>query len=312
MAQKSWPAPADARAVTDVEYEMLAAHFSGDGVYGDPSDPAVVSAGVGLTVNIRADVFASVRGHGWTSGSTDDSLTIAPNASGKTRTDRVVLRLNRSTWTVRAVVKEGIPGDGPPTLTTGDGFTTYEVLLANVTVPNGANSVTVTRGERYVGTRIRPCTNTAQTNPNPRLGEVIWETDTRRLRIYDGASWLTVYSDSGEINCGVELSAWSSNAQHILVERSGSVHLRLGSWTREAGTLAAGSESRLPVLIPAQYRHPTRDQYGVGYVTGGERVARFIIYSAGTDRAGQVWLTNKPTIAKGESVMPISGISWVV
>lgn len=312
MAQSSWPAPADGRVVTDVEYEMLAAHFSGDGVYGDPSDPAVVTAGVGLTVNVRADVFASVRGHGWTSGSTGDALDIAPNSSGTTRVDRIVLRLDRSTWTVRAVVKEGVPDEGPPVLTTGDAFTTYEVLLANVTVLNGANSVTVTRGERYVGTRLRPTTSTALTNPNPRLSDMIWETDTRRLRIYDGSSWLTIYSDSGEIDCGLALGAWSSNAQHILQERNGSVHLRLGSWTREAATLAAATESRLPVLIPAAYRHPTRDQYGLGYITGGEQIARFIIYSANTDRPGQVWLTNKPTIDKGESVLPVSGISWVV
>jgi hypothetical protein len=132
------------------------------------------------------------------------------------------------------------------------------------------------------------------------------------MLLYDGSTDRVIYSDSGEIDCGSPVSAWSSNAQHILQERNGSVHLRLGSWTREAGTLAAGSESRLPVLIPARYRHPTRDQYGIGYITGGEQVGRFIIYSASTDRPGQVWLTNKPTIAKGESVLPISGISWVV
>jgi hypothetical protein len=312
MAQSSWPDPAADRVVTDVQHELLAARFSDDGVYGNPLDPAVVTAGVGLTVQIRADVVASVRGHGWTSGSTGDSLSVAANTSGATRIDRVVLRLSRSSWTVRAVVKQGTPGDGPPTLVTGDGFTTYEVLLANVTVLNGANSVTVGRGERYVGSRIRPATSASLTDPNPRLADVKWQTDTKRLLLYDGDTDRTIYSDSGQIDCGSPVLAWSSNAQHILQERNGSVHLRLGSWTRENGPLAAATESRLPVLIPAAYRHPDRDQYGVGYITGGERIGRFIIYSAATDRPGQVWLTNKPAIAKGESVLPISGISWVV
>ncbi|MBL3670647.1 hypothetical protein JL475_32700 [Streptomyces sp. M2CJ-2] len=311
MAQSSWPDPATNRVVTDVQHELLAARFSDNGVYGNPAEPAVVTAGVGLTVQVRADVNASVRGHGWTSGSTGVTLAIAPNSSGKTRIDRIVLRLSRTSWTVRAVVLQGTPGDGPPTLTTGEGFNSFEVLLANVSVLNGANSVTVTRGERYVGSRIRPTRSTALTDPNPQLADVKWETDTQQLLLYDGNTDRTIYSDSGEINVGSPLSAWSSNAQHILQERNGSVHLRLGSWTREAGTLGATTESRLPVLIPARYRHPTRDQYGLAYVTGVE-IARFIIYSGNTSRAGQIWLTNKPAIAKGQNVLPMSGISWVV
>lgn len=311
MAQSSWPDPANDRVVTDVQYELLAARFSDNGVYGNPTEPAVVTAGVGLTVQVRADVNASVRGHGWTSGSTGITLTIAPNTSGKTRIDRIVLRLSRTTWTVRAVVLQGTPGGGPPTLTTGEGFNSFEVLLANVNILSGANSVTVTRGERYVGSRIRPTRSTAQTDPNPQMGDVKWETDTKQLLLYDGDTDRTIYSDSGELDVGSPLSAWSSNAQHILQERNGSVHLRLGSWTREAGTLAAGSESRLPVLIPAKYRHPTRDQYGLAYVTGAE-IARFIIYSGNTNRPGQIWLTNKPSIARGQHVLPVSGISWVV
>ncbi|MFE4051245.1 hypothetical protein [Streptomyces sp. YIM B13518] len=310
MAQSSWPDPATDREITDVQYEQLAARFSDDGVYGTPADAAVVTAGTGLSVRLRADVYASVRGHGWTSGSTGDTLTIAPNTSGETRTDRIVLRLSRTTWKVRAVVLQGTPGDGPPTLTTGEGFNSFEVLLANVTILNGAGSVTVTRGERYVGSRIRPTTSTSLTDPNPQLADVKWETDTKRLLLYDGSADRTIYSDSGPIVINSPLLAWSTETDSVIEERNGSVHLRLGSFVRRAGALSGGTVSRLPVLIPAAYRHPTRDRYVIAYVTGLQ-IARLTIYSAVTDKAGQVWITQHPTISTGDAVLT-SGSSWVV
>lgn len=311
MAQDSWPSPDDNRTVNDADYERMAARWSDDGIYGTPADAPVVTAGAGLSVRIAANVFASLRGHSWTSGPTGDTLPVAANTSGTTRIDRVVLRLDRSTWQVRAVVKQGVPGAGVPTLwqTTGD-TGSYEIAVAEAVVLNGASSVTVTRKELYVGTRIRPATSTTR-NPLPVVGEQSYETDTGITRQWNGSTWRAILDDSGPIDVGVPLSAWSSNAQAILERKNGAVHLRLGSWTRAAGTLPATEDSRLPVLIPAAHQHPVRDQYGLAYVTGAQ-VARFIIYSAASDKPGQVWLTNKPAIAKGDSVLPVSGMSWVI
>ncbi|MFI1467652.1 hypothetical protein [Streptomyces wuyuanensis] len=312
MAQDSWPSPAhNARAVTDTEYEKIAARFSGDGVYGDPGDAAVVTAGTGLSVDVRSGIYASVRGHAWTSGTSTVNLAVAANSSGSTRVDRVVLRLDRSAWTVRAVVKQGTPGGGAPALTQDAGDTgVFEVPLAAVTLQSGANSVTVARGELYVGVRIRPCTSSTR-NPNPAPGEMCFETNTGRVRVWTGASWVGLFDDSGVIVVNSALSAWSVNTDSVLQKRNGNVHLRLGSFERAAGTLAGGDESRLPVLIPAAYRHPNRDQYAICYTTGIE-VSRLTIFSANSDRPGQVWLTQHPTITKGEWVLPGSGVSWVV
>ena len=253
---------------------------------------------------------ASLRGHAWTSGTTGDTLTISPNTSGQTRIDRVVLRLDRNDWTVRAVVKLGTPGAGPPVLTTGEGYNTFEALLANVTVQNGASSVTVTRGERYVGSRMRPCTSTSLTNPNPQPGDLLWEVDTNRIRFYDGQALRTIYSESGVKVVNSPISSWSVPADSVLEEKNGSVHLRLGAFTRTGGTVS--SEVRLPVLVPAAYRHPTRGQYGIAYITGGV-IGRLEVYADNTSRAGQVWLTQYAgSIVRGDFVMPGSGISWVV
>jgi hypothetical protein len=297
--------------VTDVEYEKMAAHFSDNGVYGTPADTAVVSPGVGLNVAIRANVYGSVRGHGWTSGADGDTLPIAANSSGQTRIDRVVLRLTRADWTVRAVVKQGTPGAGVPSLSQSTGDTgTYEIPLAEARLLSGATSVTVTRKELYVPTPHRVCTSSTR-NPVPIEGETCFERDTGIMRLWAGGAWQAVFEDSGVININNPNSAWSNDVDSVLEKRNGTVHLRLGSFKRTAGTLAAGSESRLPVLIPDDYRHPTRDQYALAYCTGVE-IARIIIYSKASAQAGQVVLANHPTIGTGEFVLPGSGISWGV
>lgn len=311
MAQESWPSPGhNSRAVTDSEYETVAARFSDDGVYGDPADTAVVTAGTGLSVDVRSGVDASVRGHAWSSGTSTVTLPVAANTSGSTRVDRAVLRLDRSDWTVRAVIKQGTPGSGVPTLTQQTGVTgVYEILLANVTVLTGAGSVTVVRGERYVGTRIRPCTSTSLTDPNPVAGELRWETDTRRLRLYTGDSLQTIYEDSGVISVYANVPAWRPVLASVLERRSGNVHLRLGTFVRESGTLSSGTPSRLPVTIPSAYRHPITTVFAMAYVNGG--AARITIYSGDHAWAGQAWLTQHPTISNGDIVLPGS-ISWVV
>ncbi|MEU6376822.1 hypothetical protein [Streptomyces sp. NPDC046909] len=295
-----------------MEFEKIAARFSDDGVYGVPADTQVVSAGSGLNVNIRSDVYASVRGHAWYSGTSTVTLAVGANASGSTRVDRVVARLDRSAWTVRAVVKAGTPGAGAPALTQQTGDTgVYEISLALVTVLNGASAVSVTRAELYAGARLRPATSSTR-NPSPMLGELCLEMDTGRVRVWNGTAWIIVYSDSGVVGLNAPYSAWTNEVESVLQERSGTVHLRLGAFQRAGGTLADTIESRLPVIIPAAYRHPARDQYCLAYLTGAN-IGRIIIYSNANDtRAGQVWLTNKPTISTGHNVLPASGVSWVV
>ncbi|MFF1686086.1 hypothetical protein [Streptomyces sp. NPDC058254] len=296
--------------MTDAEYEKIASRFSDDGVYGTPLDTAVVTAGSGLTVNVRSGVYGSVRGHAWWSGTSTTTLTIAANAAGSTRTDRVVLRLDRSDWTVRAMVRQGTAGGGAPSLvqSTGDAGL-YEILLANVTVLAGASAVTVARGERYVGTRVRPCTSASLANPSPTLGELRYETDTKRLRLYDGEALRNIY-DYAQVSADSPLSAWTITVESSIESRAGTVCLRLGTWDRKGSTLPAATDARLPVLIPADYRHPDRNQYATAYITGAE-IGRITIYPANHDRAGQVWLTQKPSISVGDSVLPQS-VSWVV
>lgn len=312
MAQDSWPSPGhNSRAVTDLEYEQMAARFSDDGVDGTPADAPVVTAGGGLAVTIRAGVHASVRGHAWTSGGTALTLSVDVNSSGSARTDWVVLRLDRSDWTVTAAIRKGTPGAGAPALVQDTGDTgLYEIPLALVTLLGGAGSVTVKRAELYVGTRVRPSTSTAR-NPRPRPGELCFETDTGRMRMWTGTTWQSVISSSGQVLVNAPLAAWTWDADSVLELRNNAVHLRLGNFQRFAGDLAATDDSRLPVFIPAAYRHPTRDQTVLAYCTG-LNIARLTLYSDASDRAGQLYVISHAVIHKDDYVFPGSGISWVV
>ncbi|UNZ20633.1 hypothetical protein [Streptomyces sp. 891-h] len=235
MAQDSWPSPNhNSRNVTDPEYERIAARFSDDGVDGTPLDAAVVSAGTGLQVVVRSGVYASVRGFTWYSGSVDDTLTISANAAGSTRYDAVVLRLDRSTWDVRAVVVEGAAGSGVPTLTQDIGDTgAYEILLAYVTVPDGASSVTVSSRPQYIGSRIRP-ENDGSAHPNPDLGEISYRPNVGKWRGWNGSNWVSIYEDTGLLTIAPGFSTWNQIYNNVGQLRNGWVYLRV--WVQRTGS----------------------------------------------------------------------------
>lgn len=317
MAQTSFPeSDYNSGALTEAEWERVAARYTDDGIDGNPSQSAVVTAGAGLQVVIAANKSAIVRGFRWETDATTYTHTIDANSSGQTRADWVCLRLDRSTWEVRTAVKAGTPGMGSPSLLRQDssaGGTVWEVPLALVTVANGASSVTVRRYEEYIGSRCKPCTSI--TRPAfPRVGDQIFEIDTGNWLGWNGTDWGDVlYSDSGVVDCSVIISGWSNNVDTVLQRRSGSVHLRLGAFTRTGSSIGGGTDVRLPVSIPSAYRHPNRDIHVGIYVAGsGAGGGRATIYAANNanNRAGQIWLTNHTGVQNDSSVTGFTA-SWV-
>src|SRR5690606_5262411 len=142
MAEASWPDPADGRVVTEWQYEQPAARFSAAGPDGTAFSRAPVVAGPGMPGLVPAGQRASVRGCERERAASDVPLAIASNASGSTRTDWVVLRLDRSDWRVRGAIRQGSPGSGPPSLVQQPGPTgVYEIPLARVRVTSGASSI---------------------------------------------------------------------------------------------------------------------------------------------------------------------------
>ena len=192
MAQSSWPSPGASRVVTDLQYEQLTASQYADGLIGSPTDTAAVYAdSSGRQVAVRAGRLAQLRGHGWSSGTTDTVLAIAANTSGSSRTDLVVLGLDRSVWNVSAYVKTGTPGAGAPALQLDTGSSgIYEMPLAEVTVPASATVIGPSQvkmrawwsrpdGAASAGTDTRP--------PNPFPGMGLWELGT--AYVWNGSAW---------------------------------------------------------------------------------------------------------------------------
>lgn len=269
MAEVSYPSSAhNSRNVTDAEYELLSSRFSDDGVYGDPTESAVVSAGSGLQVLVRSGAYASVRGHLWDSGTSDTALTIAANASGSTRIDWVTLRLDRSTWTVRATVLEGAPGAGAPALTRDIGSTgTFDVPLALVTVTSGAASVTVTPYTLYVGTRIRPTTAVAKAGVR-RRGEISYVADTGAWEGWDGTQSHTIHEDTGRLTILPGFDTWEQNYECFGRRVGNVVTLRL--WYRRVGggflaSDASGSKMGvLPAALVSTHNNAFAARFGSG------------------------------------------------
>ncbi|MFF4547249.1 hypothetical protein ACFY1J_23985 [Streptomyces sp. NPDC001406] len=194
MAESSWPDPAAARVLNDLQYEKLAAPQYVDGLLGTPSDlPLVFADGTAMSVFLRASRYAQLRGHGWTSGTTQVTKTIGANSSGQTRVDMVVLGLSRSTWAVTSYVKAGTPGSGPPALQRDTGETgIFEIPLAEVTVPNAAGVITagnVTPRAWYV--RPDGAWTTSTTRPGvPDVGDVITEAGAKY--VWTGSIWKNI------------------------------------------------------------------------------------------------------------------------
>ena len=155
MAESTVPGPGPA-IVQEANYERVTSAAGGDGFLGTTADTSIVYGdSTGMQVKVRANKVALLRGSRWLSGDTDIVKSIGANSSGQTRIDRVVLRFNRATWLITAVVIAGTPGAGPPALTADEGPTgTFDLRAAKVTVVTGATTIAagdVIREDVYLG-----------------------------------------------------------------------------------------------------------------------------------------------------------------
>jgi len=275
VAEVSWPASSyNSGAVTEAEYERLAARFADDGVYWLAAGSPVVSPGSGLQVLVQANLRATVRGFYYESGPTGVALAIDSNSSGATRIDRVVLRLDRSTWEVRAAIRQGTPGSGAPTLVRQPWDTgVWEIPLALVTVPSGASSITsgnIAVAPLWVGSRSRVHL-TSQRDPAPFPGQINYAYDLDAYERWNGSAWKTIIEDTGWVSLspnGPDGGAWSNNNLSRVRRVNGRVHLRFSvrRWSNNGLGLDDDDGSAVFTLA-AQFR-PSSTEWGVGWHGG--------------------------------------------
>lgn len=200
MAESSWPTTAGSRAVLDQEYEAVARAWSGsaDGIIGYPGDTTTAYADAsGRQVKVRSGKLGQVRGRGWYSGTSDNTLSVTANSSGSTRTDLLVLRLTRSTWAASMVVKAGTPGAGNPALTQDatSGISTtgvWEVPILLITVVNGETSLSsgeVSDVAWYMQGDTVVCASTNPYQPSATAYTRLRHSDTGHTYVSVSSAW---------------------------------------------------------------------------------------------------------------------------
>lgn len=301
MASNSYPRTGYASgAITSVEHERLTHRTAPDGVYGVPSDtPVTYADGTGTrVVKIRSGRYALVRGSLYDSGTTDISITLDANASGNPRIDMIVLRLDRSGYTVTEAKITGTPAASPvaPALTYntgGSGF--WDFPLAEVAVANGATVITagnVTPRAWYIQDDGQILC-TASTRPQHEHGRRIYQTDTGLWYYSDGSAWKIDGVWTASQTAGASVSSFSftgipSNLKKLEVH-----------WTaRDDWTGFAGSTGYLRVNndAGANYRHQLIQGSGTGGSlpgnfqnaawTSGDNRNGFGVYARGSAAAG--------------------------
>lgn len=284
MSESSWPSPSHgspARAVTDAEYPHLAP-WASDGVFQTSSD-VVYGNSSGREVHIRSGKRAIVQGHAWYSGTSDYVLTIAVNTSGSTRTDTVVLRLDRSTWNVTAAVRQGTPGAGPPTLQRDAGDTgLWEIPVADVTVDNGAATIAsgkVVARTLFQSGAIRPCTKITDIQSTLDDGDIVYEASTGRWIGWTSAGGVVLFEDTGWSTQTLTNSSWTQLLACSARRKNGVVFLRFAV-TRQSSTFSKSDpDGSVLCTLPTQFR-PDIDQYDTTSFSGGIGTARVQVLQA--------------------------------
>jgi hypothetical protein len=255
VAEDSWQSPNHSSgAVTDIELEQLYMPFTANGVIGSPADTTVAYGdSSGMNVKIRSGKHASIRGFHWSAGVSDVTKTITSNASGSTRIDLLVLRLDRSTWDVRAAVVVGTPGSGAPAATQNTGTSgVWELPIAQVTVVNGAATITAGNVKQvcwYCGPQSVVCTSTTRPPATGAYGLQIYETDTGRQYVSNGTAFVTTIVDSGWVTVP-SISGWNS---FCVVRNLNGIGYLEGHFQRTGGPIGPNANWQLGT-VPAGYR----------------------------------------------------------
>jgi hypothetical protein len=190
------------------QYTLLLREFAGTGVLDSQLGGGLLVTGSGsaLTVSIAAG-NAIVRA-AMAMNDAPVSQSINANASGVTRVDRLVLKLDPAANSIVPLYKVGAAS--PPTLTQTD-TGVYEMPLARITVANGATNLAgAVIDERPFAdmrmgiwsTATRP--GTAGYGPTPRRGQPGLNVTTGRWEYYNGSAWVDL------IPAVTAVSTWTS------------------------------------------------------------------------------------------------------
>ncbi len=309
MAETSFPIAGGA-GVTDAAYERLLGPVTGAGRYGfgltasQLSAPLIFGDNSGRQVKALANQAAIVRGFRWESGTTPPVVALDANTSGNPRLDLIVLRLNRSDFTVRLGKTNGTPATVPaaPNPVQDAGSTgVWELPLATVRVSSSG-----TTGQPFIqttgvtptdhwgtapGVLLRDGSNIPTTAP----GTPLYRVDNGRSYRSNGSGY-TLLGEDGAYTKITAAGGWTSDFLYAQ---------RRNGWTYFQGTLilnvadrAAGT-ALVVCTLPAGFR-PEHDMYlnvgmspaqlGWAYITASTGTVIVTSYSSTFPNGGRVVL----------------------
>ena len=142
MAEKSyfWPDVNGDREYTDEDIARLIGYFVGTGIHPTEDQCLHVTPGTGLSVVVNTG-RACIEGKGY-DNTAPLTLTL-PTASGSLpRTDAVVIRRDKATREIHAVILTGTPSSSapPPSIVRNNEY--YDLKIAEIKVVAGATSIT--------------------------------------------------------------------------------------------------------------------------------------------------------------------------
>jgi len=265
------------------------------------------AAGANMSVDV-ASGRAMVRGMVAELTATDN-LTIAANSSGSTRIDRIVVQVAlsgaASTHTITLEVLQGTPGAGAPALT--QTATTWEMSLAQVSVADGASSITNANitDERAYGDEFHSLAQAA--------GDLVYGSASGRVARLPVGSASQVLTVSGGLPVWAGLSAESLlyDATTTVDVVSTTTETNLWSQSVPASTFAAGDHLRLLLHGDWLYNNNAGDTLTVRCKYGSTTILTTTATTLGVLRSYRVpWVMQLEMVVQGASDIEVAGEWW--
>lgn len=210
LTQPSYSANGSYTAAQDRLFIKAATQTAGVRVLGAPSgglavgDLNVRSTATGnASVSVAAGdvVVAGVTGGGNYFGVNDAATTVGPLAAcpTNTRIDLIVVRVSDpgTTPVISFQILTGTAAVSPVAPTPTVSSTVTELALASIAVPNGflttstigAGTITDLRPKGFLP-NVGAVSNSATVIPSPAEGQLIFNTTTKMIQVYNGATWV--------------------------------------------------------------------------------------------------------------------------
>lgn len=307
------------QGVTDAVYERLMAHVTGNGridldrAGNSLTSPIVYADSTGRQFKVRANVGYLVRGFRWESGDEGIVRALDANTSGNPRLDLVVLRLDRSNYTVRLVVLKGTPAAVPtlPALTqqtTQTSSTRFEVPLASIRVAHNVavNAPSIASGDvnaYEIWNAEPPQIGHSFARPAPKPGGIWTEYDTGRSFVGLSSKWYLYAEDGAQYNFTAN-GSWDPDRFYCNVRRRNGTTFFNGTIFRKSGLGDIGAGVDVAICTLYEAVRPSQNTY-IPATTSGGAVANLYIEAS----TGAVRVADHTGLKVGTSVR-WGGASW--